>query len=475
MSSRTPFIPPCVSSGGGKCCQPIDVSLNIGTIDVSVNIVDATIIADISGSVNVDISDVTVNVSDSFTPSSFDAFGRLRVSNPYTLYEFTSILGKGAPTQGQVIIDEDLSGSGTSTWSSESYINMDVSGTGYVIRQTHAYIPYQPGKSKLVYLTGVLYHDLSDNPLNTTTDLISRIGTFDASMGIFVECSGGTIAVVQRNGGVETRVPRASWVDKLDGTGSSGVTVNFAKAQIFVFDFEWLGVGQVRCGIVIGGQLYVYYTFTHINELDSPYIRTATLPLRYEIRGGPTTRNSLHMICGSVISEGGFNPLGNRYIYPVIDPFPSWQTLSPTNQTFIPLLSLRIRSDYPGRVGTIKLKNVDLFSGDPTKYGSWRIVLNADVSGGTWTDYDSNSSIAQVITHVAGHTYTANSGRVLYSNFYAGRANSTLATTTDELIAAPPIAYNQFTGRSDTITLIANSFTNNAQQLWAVIEWIEFV
>jgi hypothetical protein len=55
----------------------------------------------------------------------------------------------------------------------------------------------------------------------------------------------------------ETVVPQTNWnIDKLDGTGISGITLDISKAQILWMDIEWLGLGTVRIGFVINGNLF---------------------------------------------------------------------------------------------------------------------------------------------------------------------------------------------------------------------------
>lgn len=440
-------------------CQPIvnvDVSYQpIITVDVSCTAVVPSPLP------------VSVDPASGLT----DAFSRLRVSNPYTLFEFNSILGRNP-----LLIDELSGGSAgaTITHSNESYVELAVTNPGdYVIRQSHEYILYQPGKSKLVLLTGVL---------STESNVTSRIGTFDASMGFFVDSSGGNISVVKRVGGVDiSSIPQPEWTDPLDGTGPSGVSVDFTKAQIFLFDMEWLGVGQVRCAIVQGGAIHYYYTFTHINQLTAPYIPMAKLPVRYEIRstGGA---GSMRMICGTVISEGGISPLGREFSYGMYASTTSYHI--PANDTFYPLIALRIRSAAQFNRVTVKLKKIDIFDLTNNTWGSWKILLNPTITGGgAWTSVDATreSAVEYLTIAVDGArvpTTTATGGFVLYSDYYITRTNSIIAATTDELIAAQSITTG-LSGVPDTIVLVANNTTSggggNACDLLAIIKWIEFM
>lgn len=82
---------------------------------------------------------------------------------------------------------------------------------------------------------------------------------------------------------------QSAWnVDKLDGTGASGITVDPTKSQIFVFDFEWLGVGRVRTGLVVDGKIYYFHYFSHANVTNVVYMSTPNLPLRYELENDGT-------------------------------------------------------------------------------------------------------------------------------------------------------------------------------------------
>lgn len=410
------------------------------------------------------------------TLTNMDAFGRLRVSNPYTLFEFNSILGKTTYS----ITEEKSVGATSIADTNNSFVEMSVDQTGeYVIRQSREYIMYQPGKSKLVYLTGVLY----TNP-NTLNNVTTKIGCFDDTMGIYIQMSNGDISVVKDNNTVTT-VTRSNWVDSLDGTGPSGVTVDFSKAQIFMFDFEWLGVGQVRCGIVIAGRLYYYYTFTHANQLVAPYIQMAKLPVRYEIRstGGS---NSMRMICGTVISEGGISPIGKTFTY---GNYTSGGIgISGNNPTtVVPLFGLRLRNQQPFNRVTLKIKKVDIANTNTTSVGSWVLLVNPTLRTGsvTWSDYSlTNTSQYATESAVQIGTYSnlstidsPTSYQIILSGFYTARDTATLSMTTDELIARFPLGGSINGTTTDEVVLAANVITTSGgdPKLYAFIEWIEIM
>ena len=171
---------------------------------------------------------------------------------------------------------------------------------------------YQPGKSLLIFATGVL------NPQQANESNVSTyIGYFDDENGVYFKHNNGNTYVAIRSstsGSVENReVLQSNWnIDTMDGNGPSGITLDISKTQIFYIDIEWLGVGTVRTGLVINGNFYIVHKFHHANTRENVYMTTPNLPLRYQISASGTsdTNGSLMEICSTVISEGGFEPKG---------------------------------------------------------------------------------------------------------------------------------------------------------------------
>jgi hypothetical protein len=107
----------------------------------------------------------------------------------------------------------------------------------------------------------------------------------DTSLYIFPEYRGPSIA----SGGiiskvVELRVPQSQFnIDKLDGTGPSGVTINLSKMQMFYIDYAWYGAGAIRFGVKDErGQVIYVHRMTHANATTAAYMRSGNLPARYE-------------------------------------------------------------------------------------------------------------------------------------------------------------------------------------------------
>jgi hypothetical protein len=452
--------------------QTVDISGQ--TVDISGQTVDISgQTVDISGQ-TVDISGQTIHIDPNnnivaldLTTGLGDAFSRLRVSNPYTLMEFNSILDLNP-----LYINTVLTSGGTVSHSTNSYVRMIVPAVvgARVIRQTHEYVLYQPGKSKLVLMTGVLYTNPSANAIT------ARIGSFDEEMGVFIQKDSSGMSVIMRKGSSDVnKVLQSAWnVNTLPG-------VNFSNAQIFLFDFEWLGVGVVRCGLVINGEIIYYHVFNRNNTLQEPYIPMAKLPLRYEITSDGSA-NEMRMICGTVISEGGVTLLGKEFTRGLLkydDRITISSGPSGTNP-YVPIMALRLRSTSRYNRATIKIKVVDLFSIDANKYGSWQLLLNPTNIVGTWVDVDvANGSVAQVAFNNTGGTaltITPNTGFPLYTDYYTTRVNSRIEITQDAVVAAYPIT-TDISGTPDTVVLVANHIATGASDIsvLAFLKWVELI
>ena len=187
-----------------------------------------------------------------FDPAQTDAFGRLRVSNPLTLFDSSHRYKDNNLWEGLLVGTGATIGFSTT----EGLINIGIGTTAgcSAIRETTKVFSYQPGKSLLVLNTFVM-----NSPKE---NLRQRVGYFGADNGMYFQVSGigsTSVSFVERSlsTGTETVVPQTEWnIDKLDGTGISGLTLDISKSQILWMDIEWLGLGTVRVGFVINGQVY---------------------------------------------------------------------------------------------------------------------------------------------------------------------------------------------------------------------------
>jgi hypothetical protein len=204
---------------------------------------------------------------------------------------------------------------------------------------------------------------------------------------------------------VDTRIAQADWnTDKLNGTGNSGFTLDLTKSQIFWADFEWLGVGSVRCGFIINGQTIIAHQFNNANINASVYMTTAILPVRYEIKNTASASGTLKQICSTVISEGGYEKRVALRVARMT------AVNSSISTSFVPLVSIRLAS---GRTGAVVIP--DGYSVLPTANSTttFEIVLvkNPTLTGASW----GASSSANVEQDISATSFTG--GTIVSSEF----------------------------------------------------------
>jgi hypothetical protein len=109
--------------------------------------------------------------------------------------------------------------------------------------------------------------------------------TSDTAMEICPEYRGATNTVnstVTKT--IDTRYPQSAWnIDKVDGTGASGYTVDLTKMQMFYIDFTWYGAGAIRFGFKNNrGEVIYCHRIPNNNLNTEAYMRSGNLPARYE-------------------------------------------------------------------------------------------------------------------------------------------------------------------------------------------------
>ena len=437
------------------------LSGNLAGITGNVTVVDGGGSITVDGNVNANITGGNVNATLSgtsavqITGTNLDAFARLRVSNPYTLFD-SAISGErrydwssATATGGTVTFDYNAN---------VRLLNVTAASGSEVIRESIWCFPYQPGKSLLVMSSFCM------SP--SKTGLRQRVGYFGASNGIYFEQTNGTRNMVIRSSSsgilVEERIAQSLWnTDKLDGSGPSGLTLNTAATQLFWCDIEWLGVGSVRVGFLINGQFITCHIFNHANDptYTTTYMGTATLPCRYEITntGATSGVSTLQQICSTVMSEGGYTMATATYAAGTGINVLRLSSLG----VYYPIASIRLNSTHLNSI--VKLHQTDILS--PTvNYYRWVILKNATLTGATWA---SSSSTTRVDVDTAATAVSG--GTEMESGYVSAREVTTLGLQN---------IYGQLSrtlaGVSDTFTLALTATSNNADVL-AQIGWQEIL
>lgn len=338
----------------------------------------------------VDVSESNkLPVEVSFHHHLSDGFSRLRTSSVWTQFDYKQI---HTAIHNSLIWTEKTTGGGSTNFltnKATTRLSVGTASGDKITRQTKQYFNYQSGKSMLIFMTGVMGA--------TKANVTRRIGYFDDDNGLFFENNGTDLRVVVRTNTsgtpAENAVAQSSWnIDKLDGTGSSGITLDMSKGQIFAIDFQWLAVGRVRFGFDIDGELIYCHEVTHANSITEVYMSTPNLPIRFELLNTGTTASSsqVDQICFSVMNEGGWQPVGIT------------RSTGRGNTGIIiagdlkPVLSLRLSSNHI-RHSVCKFK-ANIISTTNSNF-RWELVFNPTITGGatvSWSDVSTADSVMQI-------------------------------------------------------------------------------
>ena len=387
--------------------------------------------------------------------NAYDAFGRLRVSNPLTIFDSANIMSKNN------LFDEDLTGSGTVSYTAnKSTVNLNTTTASgdKVIRQSKRVMTYQPGKSLLNLNTFVMNAQ--------TENLEQRVGMFDANNGIFFEDTGTGYRFVRRTyvtgSPADTYANQGSWNgDNLDGTGDSGYDLSFDKATIMFMDFEWLGMGAVRCGFVVDGKFITAHTFYNANSLDTVYMQTANLPIRYEIETTGTIGGAavLQQVCSTTMVEGGYAPSG---IQEMIGTASLGGVNLTTAGTFYNLATIRLKSSRPYAVIVSQGFDASAVSNSDFEV---QLRLNATPSVSfSYTSYSDN------VEYDLTGTTTITGGTIIGKAYLSGKASNSIqfgdGFNFDYQLG------QTIGGTSDTLTLCAKG-ASNGDDVLGNLKWVD--
>lgn len=361
----------------------------------------------------------TTQVKFADSPSQ-DAFSRLRVSNPETLFAVQSQYNTN-PRQ----MESGATGTGVAPAHDANTRMMALActaGSGTSFTQSYQYIPYQPGKSQLVKITGVLGAAVAG--------AICDVGYFDAANGIFLRQNGTSgLQVVRRTsttGSVgNNAVNQADWnIDKMDGTGASGINLVATNCFILIIDLQFLGMGRVRIGFDVDGLIYYAHEFLNANVLAVPYMQTGTLPVQMLVTSTATaTTKTAHFKCAAVESEGGIN---DADAFTVSTP-EAVETAASGARTH--LLSLRPKTTFNSITNRQDLSLVRLnliATGANPVY--WELCVGATMAASTWADVNTTSSGAEY-TSVRGAFTNLTNGIVIVSGYISGAGGGTSPPT----------------------------------------------
>jgi hypothetical protein len=398
---------------------------------------------------------------------NLDGFGRLTVSKPFTMFAAQYMqYGTGLSFDTKVV------GTASVTKHVElGHVELATFTTGdKAVVQSKEYVPYQPGQSRNCMFTGVF------NPKGVTASgFRTRIGVFDDHVdkvmdskgnGNFFEFSDGILYAVERSStdGVanqtDIRVPQSEWnIDRMDGTGESGYTIDPTKGLLMVININWLGLGNTRYGFIINNRTVWVHIFSH-KDYDRAYTKSAKLPIRYEVENvsGGAVQFTCHYICSCIQSENGVPARGLRWS--IVEPIV--KTVPMRNPMHIVTLRMKGTSSRD----TIVISDIQAYCDN---IANIKVIWNATI------DYeDTPEWISAGDTSIC--EYTTMNGKLMSSghtmfNFFMEQNSSKSIGTLDNHMLVPGINSN-IAGESDTISIFADGIAKTVD-CYLTFSWHE--
>ncbi len=389
---------------------------------------------------------------------AIDAFSRLRISAPKVIFQSSFQYDLQPLLFGQTVV----TGGSIAHTPLLSSATLSVNGTNAASMslQSFEYFKYTPGKSTLILMTQIFG--------SAVANVRKRAGYYDTLNGVFLEQNGTTdVAFVIRTNTsgspVDNRVTQANWnLDKFNGTGPSGITLDFSKDMILVMDLQWLGMGRVRVGFDVGGTIIYAHQFLAANTLSVPYMQTGTLPIRWGITNtNASVGGNMIATCSSIITEGlDEAPTG----YPFAHAMTSTVSVGATRT---PILAIRPAATFNSIINRIPIDFVEYAVLAGNNDIMVELVYNPTlvVTGG-WTSANANSSVEYHETIVSA------TGGITVDTLFIPSSNATKGSISEVSVTRLPLALDA-AGLNPTSIVLCATALSSTSACRGRLDWVE--
>jgi len=314
-----------------------------------------------------------------------DAFGRTIIGNERPLFGYSFNSGEVPDT---VFSTTETNGTVAPILTNNAglLLTNDTSTTSHTRITTDRHFTYTPGYSNNFVFT------MASGDAGRT-NVVRRAGGFNDDYGVFFQIDDQGLAVVLRSTSTygERTIRQASFNgDPLDGSGPSALTIDLTRDNIYWIDYQWLGAGAVRFGVYANGLKIVVHKEGNFGENFFPYTFSGSFPLAFEQEntGLSGTSSELRVFCVSVLTNApevvtlDLDSTRTRDITvtgSIVDNAPV-HLLS-----FRPAQSNAAGFDNRDAVELAALSGSAFTTGNTGELLKVSLILNLDISGGTWT------------------------------------------------------------------------------------------
>ncbi len=229
------------------------------------------------------------------------AYGELliAVSNPIAEMQFTYNVNS-------CLAIESVTGSSSILYANGMAV-LQVNGNGDSAKISNTIRAYDQAGQGVACVFAAIYGSGEE------TSQIAGIG--NDTDGFFFECNSSIFGILYRNNSVNVFIPQVDWnVDPMNGTGLSGMNLDFTLGNIFKIQYQELEFGNIKFFVESSftGELILVHQINYANANTSPSLTNTGLQLMAEVvsSGGNTALNISSM---GLFIEGEVNPyLGIR-------------------------------------------------------------------------------------------------------------------------------------------------------------------
>lgn len=302
----------------------------------------------------------------------------------------------------------------------------------------HDYSDVGDGWTSIAVGDTVVFTSWSDSAKTGTYSLVAT-----TAVGAFAQTLAGADAV-------DTWVAQTAWngMDKFDGQGITGQTLDPTKGNVYQIKYQYLGFGAIFFYIEDGpdGELHLVHTVGYANQFSTPSLNNPSLPICMAARNVANTSDlSISSSSWGMFIEGIEILAGPRRGVSANATF-----AAPTEA---PLLTVRSKEVFASSLNRTKSKLLLVgVAVDHTKPVAINVYSNTILTDASFVDLDANYSIIEYDISATGF-----SGGIFQFSIELGRTGNEILDLLERHLDGELIP-----GRSYTFTASPTS-ANNAE------------